>query len=249
MCVFAQNETGKFLYLPPLGKDVSSDVIEACFGMMEDVNRGSGVTRIENVTAEQLPLFPTDKYKCDLRGHEYCYDREDIALLKGNAYKPKRSSYNHFVGHYQHRYIPYSDEMITECLDLYQRWADGRRRAHPEDIYTHMLDENRTVHETVLRHCQPLGLTGRVVMVDGKIKAYTFGHEVNRDMFCVLFEISDLDVKGLSVYVFRELCRDAGLRRYRFINAMDDFGLENIRKTKQSFHPCVLLPAYVVTKK
>ena len=139
--------------------------------------------------------------------------------------------------------------MLKECLGLYRQWADGRKLACSDDIYCHMLQENEGVHALVLRHYRKLGLTGRVVIVDGKIKAYSFGFPVTEDMFCILFEIADLDIKGLPVYVFREFCRDAALRKYKFINVMDDFEMEGVRQTKMSFHPCVLLPSYVVNKK
>lgn len=249
LCVFAKNEIGSFLYLPPLGKTVTSDVINECFEIMEEANCGSGVTRIENVTEEQLALFPQEMFSHYKKGYEYCYYRDDIAALCGNAFKSKRSSYNQFINNYQFDYAPYEEDMVDECLNLYDHWADGAKKKQLDDIYVQMIDENRTVHETVLKYQRSLGLTGRVVSIDGDIKAYTFGFPVKDNMFCILFEIADRAVKGLPVYIFREFCRDAALTQHQLINVMDDFGLDNIRKAKQSFNPCVLLPLYVVSKK
>jgi hypothetical protein len=248
LCLFAQNEVGRFLYLPPLGTNVTPEVIDECFHLMEKANRGSGVTRIENVSAKQLYLFPDPKFVHIPKGHEYCYFREDIVSLRGNPYKSKRSSYNHFVSSYEHRYAHYQDDMMGECLELYRRWAKERAKAHSDDIYVHMLEENQKVHETVLRHYRQLGLTGRIVTIDGAIKAYSFGFPVNKDMFCVLFEIADLTAQGLAVYMFREFCRDEAVHKYKFINAMDDFEMANIKRVKMSFHPCALLASYIVTK-
>jgi len=249
LCIFAKNEAGCFMYLPPLGENVSSAVVDECFEEMESVNGRGGVTRIENVPAQQLCLFPPDQYVCGKRGDEYCYRREDIADFKGKAYKSKRSSYNGFVAHCPHDYLPYTPDMLQACLGLYEEWAEQRKDAQADEIYRHMIDENRKVHECVLRRSCELGLTGRVVKVDGKIKAYTFGFGLNPETFCILFEIADLSVKGLATYIFREFCRDPDVETYSFINAMDDFGMENIRQTKMSFVPCALLPVYTVTKK
>lgn len=250
LCVFAKNPTGSFLYLPPLAKVISSAAVDECFAVMEEINGGSGVTRIENVSAEQLSFFLTEKFTHYKKGDEYCYNRDDIASLQGKAYRSKRSSYNQVAGNYSCDYVPYEEGMIDECLGLYGRWAGGRKEKQPDDdIYCTMLDENTTVHETVLRHYQPLGLTGRVVRIGGEIKAYTFGFPVNAGMFCVLFEVADPDVKGLATYIFREFCRDADVLPYKVINGMDDFGLDNIRDVKMSFGPCALLPLYVITKK
>lgn len=248
LCVFAKNPTGSFLYLPPLGKNVTPKVIDECFSIMEEVNCGNGVTRIENVSEKQLSLFPEEKFTYFKKGYEYCYYKNDIISLQGNSYKSKRSSYNQFVNSYEHCYVSYEEGMIDECLALYRRWADKRKVMCRDDIYCHMLGENAQVHELVLRHYRSLGLIGRVVVVDGQIAAYSFGFAVNEDMFCILFEIADLDIKGLPVYVFREFCRDAALGKYKFINVMDDFELKNIRRTKMSFNPSALLQSYVITK-
>jgi uncharacterized protein len=249
LCVFARNEIGTFLYLPPLGKNVTSEVIETCFDMMEKANKGSGVTRIENVGAKHLPCFPEKEFARYNKGYEYCYYRQDIAALRGNLYKSKRSSYNQCINGYSQHYLPYEEGMMAECLDLYRAWAKGRAATHPDDIYCHMLEDNQRVHERVLRYSQPLGLIGRVVKIDHKVRAYSFGFPINQEMFCILFEVADLSRKGLGVYMFSEFCRDAALQPYLFINAMDDLGMEHIREAKMSFHPSVLLPAYVVTKR
>lgn len=249
LCVFARHEAGTFLYLPPLGKNVSAKTIQACFERMEKVNRNKGVSRIENVHAHQLPLFPQDEFSYYNKGYEYCYYRKDLAALTGNAYKSKRSSYNHFARNYQFKYLPYEDSMRAECAALYQDWAKSRRPVYADNaVALQMLEENAGVHQLALRHYKELGLTGRVVTVDGKMKAYTFGYPLNADIFCVLFEIADLSFNGLGVFIFREFCRDAAIEPYKFINVMDDFELNNIQRVKDSFHPVVLFPCYVVSR-
>ncbi len=271
LCVFARHEAGTFLYLPPLGRNVSPGTIAKCFERMERVNRSKGVSRVENVHAHQLPLFPAEEFSYYNKGYEYCYYRKDIAALEGNAYKSKRSSYNQFVKNYAFKYLPYDDSMQAACGELYRSWAQSRRPAYAGNaVSLQMLKENAGVHQLVLRYYKELGLTGRVVTVDGreappagreappagslsacgsKIRAYTFGYPLKRDIFCVLFEIADLSFNGLSVFVFREFCRDAAIAPYKFINVMDDFELENVSRTKKSFKPVALLPSYVVTRK
>lgn len=250
LCVFARHDAGTFLYLPPLGKNVSAKTIEACFERMEKVNRVKGVSRIENVPARQLTLFPADEFSHYNKGCEYCYDREDIAALTGNPYKSKRSAYNHFVKNHSFQYLPYEDAMREDCAALYRDWAQSRRPVYANNaVSLQMLEENAGVHQLALRHYKYLGLTGRVVTIDGKIMAYTFGYPLNTETFCVLFEIADLSFNGLGVFIFREFCRDAELAPYKFINVMDDFELRNIQRAKSSFHPAVLLPSYTVTRK
>jgi hypothetical protein len=110
-----------------------------------------------------------------------------------------------------------------------------------------MLSENRRVHELAMRNALWLDLVGRVVLVDGEIKAYTLGYWIQDEVFCVLLEVSDLECKGLPVFIFHEFCADEDLANARFINTMDDFEMTHVQQTKALFRPVIQLPAYTVT--
>lgn len=249
LCIFAKSEIGTFMYLPPLGERVLPQTIDQCFEIMRKENKASGVTRIENVSQEDLELFPKQKYSWYLKSHEYCYLKEDIAHLKGNAFKSKRSSYNQFVKNNRYDYVDYDPSMSKECVDLYKAWAFDRRERNQDEIYRQMLDDNQAVHRLVLENAHQLDLIGRVVKVGGRIKAYSLGYELNEETFCTLFEIADLSIKGLSVFIFSEFAKDAALKKYQFINVMDDFEMKSVKETKMSFHPKHVIPVYTVTEK
>jgi hypothetical protein len=249
LCVFAGNDLGAFLYLPPLGRSVSAKTMRACFDVMEKKNSGKGVSRIENVPESLLPFFSEDEFTAYLKSREYCYAKEDVVSFKGHAYKSKRNAYNSFVKEHNFLCLPFSKEMLDECQGLYEEWAKNRRRNCRDEIYRHMLEENHDVHRLLMRFHRELGLLGRVVYIDGKARAYTFGYPLNENVFCVLLEVADLKIKGLSVYIFREFCADPEVEKFSLINAMDDFGMENVGKTKMSFRPALLVPTYTVSRK
>ena len=248
LCVFAENEVGRFMYFPPIGENYSPQLLEECFAIMEEKNKGNGVSRIENVSYVDQKRYLAGQYQFYKKGYEYCYFKEDILALKGNGFKSKRSSYNRFIKNNPYQFRPYEKSMAKECLVLYDRWVENRKRHHDDELYLHMLDENRRVHRLALDFYERLGLIGRVVLIDGKIAAYSFGYPIRPDVFCILFEIADLDKSGLSVFIFRSFCDDPLLRPYRFINVMDDFGLKNIERTKNSFRPTILFPVYTATQ-
>lgn len=248
LCIFAENEMGCFLYLPPLGRTISPQAVAECFNIMEKKNKTHGMSRIENVHERQLRFFDSATYHFSLKGYEYCYYREAIARLKGNPFKSQRSLYNHCAKNYKIRYLPFESSLTEDCRILYERWAKNRLRRHQDEIYQHMIEENRQVHPSVMKFYQSLGLVGRVAVIDGQVKGYTFGYPLNRDIFCVLFEIVDLDVKGLASYIFREFCADRELQSYKFINVMDDFAMDAVKRTKLSFKPALLFPSYSVKK-
>lgn len=246
LCVFARGEAGTFMYLPPLAENVDAKTIEKSFEYMQGRNKKHSVARIENVPAFDQKVYSAQTYSFYNKGYEYLYYRNNLVSLTGNPYKSKRAAYNYFVNHYDYEYLIYDPSMFQECLGLYKVWAGNRKTRSKDDIYRQMIEENEAVHALVLKNYQELDLIGRVVRINGNIKAYTFGFAVSPEIFCILFEITDLSVKGLPAFIFREFCRDRDVRAYKFINAMDDFGMPDVAKTKMSFRPAVLLPSYVV---
>lgn len=246
LCVFATDEAGTFLYVPPLGKRISQLVINQCFERMQHINRGSAVTRIENVSEEQLVHFSSTQYKVYQKGYEYLYYRKDLLEFVGGAYKSKRNAHNHFIKNFSAQYRPYESSMFDECCQLYETWAQDKRLTAREDVDLMMLDDNKAVHRRALSMFGPLGLVGRVVEVEGKIVAYTFGYFVNSEIFCDFLEVADRKYRGLATYVFKEFCDDPVLQAVKFINVMDDFAMGTVSWTKMSFRPALLLPIYSV---
>ncbi len=242
LCILAAQPAGAFLYWPPLGGNITPVVIDRCFDIMKERNRGGSLTRIENVSREEKGLFDGAKYRVQTRGNEYVYDRGAIAALRGNDYSSRRGEVNAFERRYAgaHAFRPYAESDFNACAILFDRWLDARAKKHDNDTYRHMLFENRGVHRLALSHAVRLGLVGRVAEVDGRVVAYTFGYPLDRDTFCILFEIADLDVKGLPAFVFSRFCADEALGAYRWINVMDDFEAPDLARTKMSWRPARL---------
>ena len=78
LCIFAEDSLGCFLYLPPLGRKISRETIDACFRRMNARNNGSGISRIENVEEGTFPLFSEKEFSCYQKSKEYIYRREDL---------------------------------------------------------------------------------------------------------------------------------------------------------------------------
>jgi uncharacterized protein len=169
---------------------------------------------------------------------DYIYLREDLAGLNGSKYRHKRASCNYFSKNYKFQYLPYKQSMKNDCLKLFSKWASARKRKFSDLYYHKLLEDSFSGHKLAIENFKALGLTGRVIKIKGKISAYTFGFELKKDMFCVLLEVCDLKFKGISEFIFREFCKE--MSDYKYINTMDDSGLENLRISKLSYHPLSL---------
>ncbi|MBL7210389.1 MAG: hypothetical protein ISS32_01220, partial [Candidatus Omnitrophica bacterium] len=120
------------------------------------------------------------------------------------------------------------------------------RKAHNQDtLYTGMLKDSGSCLRQLLGSYKYLDFSGRVVKIQKQIKAFTFGFRLNQKIFCILYEVADLSVKGLAQFIFRQFARDCG--SYKYVNIMDDSGLLNLKKTKLSYHPAKV-PAYIISR-
>lgn len=252
LCIYANQ--GKDYYMPilPIPCDIREvhyqKVVLDSYHFMLESNRNPQFARVENVPEEFLPIFKDYGFKGFLKESEYLYAAKNVGELRGDDFKPQRNAYNTFIRHNPSVYYePYEDIYLDECLNLYETWQKDRLDKYDDPIYQAMLDDSKSAHKIGISNYQELGLIGRVVRIKDGIQAYTFGYELNSDTFCILFEISDLSIKGLAQYIYREFCKEL-LLSYKWINAMDDSGLENIKRVKLSYHPTQLIPSYNITK-
>jgi len=246
LCVFFKDKIGCFLFLAPLAGEKNPDVLKEVFEIMGGFNKNKEISRIENIEEGDLGFYQDKGYDCRIKSFDYLCARSDLVNLKGNTFKAKRACVNYFIKNYKFEYLPFSIRYRDTCLKLYNSWSQARKAQHPDVLYQGMLQDCLRSLEALLDNYSGLNLVGRVVKIDREIKGFSFGFKLNQNTFCILYEITDLSIKGLAQFIFRELCRE--LADYRYINIMDDSGLENLKKVKLSYHPIKLTPAYIAKR-
>jgi len=247
LCVFLKDKIGCFLYLPPLGEKIDPQAVDGAFKIMDGVNSNKEISRIENIEKSGVSFYEDLGYKCSYKSSDYLCLRTNLAGLRGNRFKSQRAVFNYFRKHYNYEYLQFSPKYKRACLELYGLWAVERMAKTKDKIYQGMISDSRGCLKILLRDYTHLNITGRIVKIGDRIKAFTFGFPINPDTFCILYEIADLSVKGLAQFIFRRFCRE--LSGYKYINIMDDSGLENLKQVKLSYHPEKLIPAYIITRK
>ena len=242
-CVFAKQGSDYFMPIMPVGASLSEKAIREAYAFMLESNRAKQIARIENVPANLLPFFHRMGFHAVQKETEYLYETEALIQLKGNRYKSKRTAYNAFIRNYPSMQLEsYEPSHFADCLALYESWHQERHAQSHDEIYRAMLEDSRHAHRTGLMNHEGLRLVGRVVFIDGELKGYTFGYPLNSEIFCVLVEVTDLRIKGLAQFLFREFCREQAA--YQWISTMDDSGLENLKRVKLSYRPSKLLSTY-----
>jgi len=245
--IFFFDKMGCFLYLPPLKKRLTPEIIKAVFKFMGEKNRHSGISRIENIEQDDIAFYRGLGYDCQYKSCDYLCRTADLIDLRGDKFKPKRASVNYFINHYQFEYLPFSLEYADACVELYGSWAEGRKKRITDFFYQGMLEDSSACLKVLLADYQKLNLRGSIIKIGGKLKGFTFGFSLNEDIFCILYETVDLTVKGAAQFLFRSFCRE--LKEYRLINVMDDSGLNNLKKVKLSYRPIKLVSSYIAKEK
>lgn len=246
LCIFFRDQLGCFMYLAPLAKQPQPEVLRQAFMIMDKLNKNKDICRIENIPQKDLAYYHSLGYRCIEKYPDYLCLRNDLAFFKGNKFKSQRAAYNYFIKHnnFDASVLKLADQ--PDCLNLFSFWIKERKAKCKDAVYCGMLEDNRQVIQEAFANYKLLGLEGIVVRVDKKIKAFSFGYRLNNNIFCILYEITDLTIKGLASFIFRQFSQN--LKGYQYINIMDDSGIENLRKTKLAYKPIRLIPAYIVTR-
>ncbi|MFA6383843.1 MAG: phosphatidylglycerol lysyltransferase domain-containing protein [Candidatus Omnitrophota bacterium] len=246
VCVFFHDAFGAFMNCGPLGSSATPEVVRAAFAYMDARNKNKTYSRIENVEEADVAFYRSLGYEAVAKGGDYVYERAKLAGLRGDPYKSKRAGCNYFLKTYTAGYLPYTSACRQACFDLYDAWAKARAATTSDRVYTGMLGDSRTCLEAILLKPEALNVIGRIIVVDKTVRAFTLGCELNKDTFCILYEISDLSFKGISQYIFRQVCGEMSM--YRYINVMDDSGLERLQGVKRSYRPAQVIPAYIIQR-
>ena len=247
LCVFFQDKIGAFLYLTPLGQEKNPEVVREVFKILDSLNKNTEFSHLENIEEKDTGFYQGLGFERVFKSYDYICKREDLAGLAGNKFKSKRASCNFFTKHYDFSFEPLSLKDKSSCFKLYNLWAKQRNAGNPDHIYQGMLADSLASLREAFANYKDLGFQGGVVKIGKEIKGFTFGFPLDRETFCILYEITDLSVKGLAQFIFRSFARE--LKDYKFINIMDDSGLENLKKCKLSYHPEKLVPAYIIRRK
>lgn len=250
LCLFAKQDEDYFMPILPMPCDPEDhnyrNVIRTAYQFMLESNRNPHIARIENVPQELRAFFQKDGFRAILKETEYLYETTVLSELRGNRFKSKRNAYNAFIEWYPSaEFRRYHTDDRDGCFALYDAWYAVRAATCDETIYRAMLEDSRSAHRIAIADAEALGLFGRIVCINEEIKGYTFGYPLNSGTFCVLFEITDLRIKGLAQFIYREFCKEL-VDTHRWINATSDSGLENLKRVKRSYHPIQLIPSYNV---
>lgn len=241
--IFAQY--GNYVYCPILPTPLTFDALQLAFQFMEKMNGpGPGISRIEGLTENQKPQIMGWGYNVRPVFFEYLYPTTQLAALKGNHYRSRRAEKNHLEKNHNLLFRPFLKSDLNACKTLWSNWYQQKiqRQSHPQAVQ--MMQSAQWAHELALDHIEDWGLHAWVVWVNQHLSAYLIGSPLSSNTFGIYFEITDLTLKGLSTYIFVNVCNR--ILDFPFVNTGDAEFLETLAYAKQTWHPCQKLFVYAI---
>ncbi len=236
---------GRLTYMMPVGDGDLKKIIEL---LMEDASCEKKSFCLSGISPERQneieALMPGRfQFISDRNYADYLYLRSDLATLAGKKFQPKRNHINKFKRSYNYEYTAITPNYIQACIDLESEWCKVNHHNQEEGTG----DERRALLYA-LDHFEELGLTGGILLVEGKIAAFTFGMPINQDTFGVHVEKADTTIDGAYSMINHEFARRIP-ERYIYVNREEDLGIEGLRKAKLSYQPAIILEKQIAVLK
>jgi hypothetical protein len=194
----------------------------------------STVTQIDWNAAGMVAQFDRDH-------SDYIYLTEDLIKLQGRKYHRKRNHIKQFKERYSYQYLALTPEWVSECLRLETEWCDLR---HCEAI-PGLANESIAIKEALGNFGQ-LRIKGGVILIDGRVEAFTLGEPLNRETAVIHIEKANPAFEGLYPLI-NQAFLEHEWPEYLYVNREQDLGEEGLRKAKESYFPHQMINKYTIT--
>jgi hypothetical protein len=174
----------------------------------------------------------------------YIYLAEDLVLLNGGKYQPKRNLLKQFETNNNWTSEPISAENIRDCFKVIGGVYD--KKEPDENLF---LSQELESLDFVLNNFLKFKEEGVLIRIDGKPVAFSIYEHLNPSMCVVHYEKAMREYKGLYQLINRETAKAIFSKGYKYINREEDLGIEGLRKAKLSYCPVKMCLAHVLVFK
>lgn len=199
---------------------------------------GAETKLTEELTAAKPDYFAVES---DRDNFDYVYLAADLISLSGRKFHGKKNHINSFKRQYpDYEYRPLTEDLAEECIQVAIDWC---AKKDCDDDGTLKCERDAIIE--ALRNMDKLDFVGGVILLDGKVQAFSFGEQINEDTAVIHVEKGDPDIRGLFPMINQEFCLNTW-QNMTYINREEDMGIEGLRKAKESYHPVKMIEKYIL---
>ena len=240
LCLLAENRGHPFFF-PPIGE---GDVVVCCRALLQSMKEKGVSVKMARVPEGVASRFDWKSegfmVEFDRDQSDYVYLSEGLIHLQGRKYHRKRNHINQFREKYAYQYLPLTSELISDCLRLETEWCDLRQC----EVMPGLHNESIAIKEA-FAHFEALGVGGGVILIDGKVEAFTLGEPLNHDTVVIHIEKANPAFEGLYP-VINQAFLENHWSEYTYVNREQDLGEEGLRKAKESYFPHRMINKYTI---
>jgi hypothetical protein len=233
LLVISASPEGGGWALPPLGPPPRAEVCRRLLTWLASA-RGVAAPRIERADRRLVEeLAGSPKFAVEpVREHfDYLYRSQDLIQLPGGKYHAKRNYINTLERTYPWRYEPLEDRHLPACRELAAAWC--RMKRCEEDL--NLMGEWEAV-AAALAHLEALQVQGGVILLNGRVEAFSLGELLNRETAVIHVEKANPEIRGLYALINQQFCQNAWAG-VPYLNREQDLGEPGLRTAKLSYHP------------
>ena len=166
---------------------------------------------------------------------DYAYLSTELVNLPGRRFSVKRNQIRQFESTFDYCTRALDPGDAAACLAL----VDQLIALRTDDGSNSSLLAERSAIADALAMYNSLHLTGIVVLVEGRLAAFAYGSEMNKDIFCVHAEKADRRIRGSFAKV-NQLLSAAVYKNYIYICREEDLGIRGLERAKGSYSPVAM---------
>lgn len=176
----------------------------------------------------------------DRNSFDYLYLRDELSVLPGHRFHKKKNRISYFARRHAYRTELFGRAHGDGCRELLELW---RQMAETEQNRSLGLEVAAAAE--ALELVEKLELSGVVVIVEERVRAFALGELLNRETAVCHFEKADPFMEGLS-QVVNQAFAERLFGACRFVNREQDLGEAGLRNAKLSYHPLELVKKFRV---
>ena len=167
---------------------------------------------------------------------DYVYPAEQFWGYRGSVLHKKRNLVSQLMASHAVSAQPYEEVYFEDARSVLKNWMTAKGKAAGE------ADELACLE--ALEQAQTLGLQGFLYRVDGEVAGFVLAQTLASGVWVMRFAKGLDHIKGLYQHMFQHFCQ--ARPEVQWLNFEQDMGIANLRKTKLSYQPALLLPKYRV---
>ncbi|MCP4020257.1 MAG: DUF2156 domain-containing protein [Desulfobacteraceae bacterium] len=223
-------------FFMPLGEPLSpAHLTEFSLAMLK-AGLGPDISLVQAEYLDQNPeiaSFYTVNEERDLA--DYFYSVERLCELNGTKLHKKRN----LISQFKRQYPDFSVEKMSGSLrEQSIELANNIFKRYDNPSKT-LVDEQDALAK-VFDYFDELGFEGLVLLVEGRIAAFSIFTRLNNDTYDIQFEKSNQEFKGAAQVINQETAKYLRTK-CRLINREQDLGIKGLRQAKLSYEPDHLL--------